>query len=585
LAVFTAGRGLKDFITGTAQSAQQLVVMAANIGMSASELDRWGKVMERAGGSGQAFKQNLYNLSNQLKDVAVNGQVSDQLMALQAMLARTGQQLDINADKTINWSKALPKIAQAAQSLPKGLADDLLRRAGFDAGAIAQMEQGSAALKTQFNQVKAISDEQIKQQAAVQRQITELKQDLGNAADQLFIAAAPAIKAVLQLLTRLADWVDAHPNVLGPLAVSALALQALITGQWIAGMLGAFARVGVGVDGLTLKFGALGKASMLALAAYGGWEAGTFISNQLKKTKTGREALDEVGDTWLKRLQWLGLAPDPEKDGHILSDKAKRRIAAGQLNHPANAANLGGAGTSALAQLISSGEGDYDSVNRGAAGGYRSGHEDLENMTLAQIMAAQQQHRFNAAGRYQIIGSTLREAVQSMGLTGSEKFDQKMQDRIFNEFLLKHQGPEIARYLAGKSGDSDAAGYNAAKEWASVAVPRGMRTESGAISDGAMTYYDDRGHNRASISAAQFRLALDNARTAQYAAMPAPGAGLALAARGAAGSSNTSNSTEVNINGPINIQTAATDANGIAREIGPAIRNNALVNQANTGLA
>ncbi|AQQ20255.1 mannosyl-glycoprotein endo-beta-N-acetylglucosamidase [Burkholderia cenocepacia] len=166
----------------------------------------------------------------------------------------------------------------------------------------------------------------------------------------------------------------------------------------------------------------------------------------------------------------------------------------------------------AFGRLISRGEGDYNSVNRGKAGGYKSGTEDLENMTVAQVMAAQRAQRFNAAGRYQIIKDTLAEAARSMGLRGDEKFDRGMQDRIFEQYLVNNKRRAISDYLSGKSEQLGAAIYATAKEWASVAVPKGMKTESGRISDGTMTFYDKSGKNKASITEAQMQLAMQNSR-------------------------------------------------------------------------
>ncbi|SMF98958.1 hypothetical protein [Burkholderia singularis] len=47
---------------------------------------------------------------------------------------------------------------------------------------------------------------------------------------------------------------------------------------------------------------------------------------------------------------------------------------------------------------------------------------------------------------------------------------------------------------------------------ARLAVPKGMKTESGRISDGTITYYDRSGQNRASILAAEMLQALQNTR-------------------------------------------------------------------------
>ena len=154
-----------------------------------------------------------------------------------------------------------------------------------------------------------------------------------------------------------------------------------------------------------------------------------------------------------------------------------------------------------LANLVARGEGTYDAVNLGQRGGYRASTVPLGNMTLAQVMAAQKAHQFNAAGRYQIIGSTLIEAVKSLHLSTSGKFDATMQDRIFRQYLIGSRHPEIANFLSGRNNDVMAAARAASREWASIADPVTGRS-----------HYAGVGNNKASIGVAEMVEALKAAR-------------------------------------------------------------------------
>jgi hypothetical protein len=77
-----------------------------------------------------------------------------------------------------------------------------------------------------------------------------------------------------------------------------------------------------------------------------------------------------------------------------------------------------------------------------------------------------------AAGRYQIIRSTMRGLMRQMGLTGEELFDAKMQDRMALQ-LMENRG--LRRWQAGDLSDEDFAA-NLAKEWASLPNPRTGRS-------------------------------------------------------------------------------------------------------------
>ncbi|KVN17916.1 MULTISPECIES: hypothetical protein [unclassified Burkholderia] len=196
---------------------------------------------------------------------------------------------------------------------------------------------------------------------------------------------------------------------------------------------------------------------------------------------------------------------------------------------------LGQLADTAFGKLIARGEGDYNSVNRGARGGYRAGTENLEGMTLAQVMAAQRAGQFNAAGRYQIIGSTLAEAARGLKLKGDEMFDRRLQDRIFEQYLVRNKRRAIADYVEGRSDDLRGALRAASREWASVADP-----------DTGRSYYAGKGNNRASITAAEMEAALRNTR-ATY--QPAAALTAQSAARGDVAKVELHQSTQIHVSG------------------------------------
>lgn len=107
-----------------------------------------------------------------------------------------------------------------------------------------------------------------------------------------------------------------------------------------------------------------------------------------------------------------------------------------------------------------------------------------------------------ATGKYQTTIDTLRAAKRAMGLTGNELYTPEMQERVFREFLMqKAGGGRLASFINSGEGTIDTAQYAAAKEWASIAVPRGLALRDGRISDGTLSYYDKPGTNSASMTA------------------------------------------------------------------------------------
>ena len=284
-----------------------------------------------------------------------------------------------------------------------------------------------------------------------------------------------------------------------------------------------------------------GKAQVNAAAA------------QLEETKTGNRSANEQTD-WLKRIEGgISRMNNAFSAGYNGLPKPENGGIAGDVGYSAGSVT-GAIVNSALGQVMKKAEGDYGVVNTGKRGGYKAARVNLEGMTVGEVMAAQSRGDFNAAGRYQIIGSTLRDAAKTLGLSGNEMFDKAMQDRIFVEYLLKHKRKAVWNYINGKSDDLHGAMLALSQEWASFADPRTGKS-----------YYDGDGVNRASVGINQSAALLQQAR-AQMTGLYA------------------GNRSEVQINGGITINTAATDANGIAQEIRPAV-NRSLAGVTALGMA
>jgi hypothetical protein len=229
----------------------------------------------------------------------------------------------------------------------------------------------------------------------------------------------------------------------------------------------------------------------------------------------------------------------PDYEGETVAAQGNRAVAAAP--EAAGGVSVGSA-PSSLGDLISRGEGSYNSVNLGAAHGYKASTMNLEEMSVADIQRGQRNHDFNAVGRYQIIGSTLDAAVKALRLTGYEKFDRALQDRIFNEYLIGQKRHAIADYISGKSDDLAAAILAASQEWASVAAPAGSRLQNGGTADGLTSYYAGTANNKASISAAEMANILKKERAGRASStqlvdqQAAPKSGVAITPTSATGS-------------------------------------------------
>ena len=115
-----------------------------------------------------------------------------------------------------------------------------------------------------------------------------------------------------------------------------------------------------------------------------------------------------------------------------------------------------------------------------------------------------------AAGRYQIIEQTLRGLKRQMDLTGDERFDPAMQDRMAFELML---GRGWDRFARGTLGARDFA-LSLAKEWASLPVLDTARGAHRLVHRG-QSYYAGDGVNKALADADSFEALLAGTTTEQ----------------------------------------------------------------------
>ena len=187
-----------------------------------------------------------------------------------------------------------------------------------------------------------------------------------------------------------------------------------------------------------------------------------------------------------------------------------------------------------LLDFISTGEGDYDSYNSGtindviqhSSHNYMQGGTALSGMTIGQIREqmniedARNPDRIFAAGRYQVIPSTLESAVEALNLSDDTVFNRETQDQI-GLYLVSEKRPLVGRYISGGDVSTNRAMLDLAMEFASFPVPYAI--EAGAygrypernIQAGESFYAssDSRpGTNRASHSVQETRELLERLR-------------------------------------------------------------------------
>jgi len=158
-----------------------------------------------------------------------------------------------------------------------------------------------------------------------------------------------------------------------------------------------------------------------------------------------------------------------------------------------------GAGTNGLLALIRSGEGSWNSVNRGTAGD--SAPINLTSMTIGAVEQMQQRNKIFAAGAYQFTPDVLSLARREAGLSPGDRMSPENQNKMAMALIVGTKRPALAAYVTGKSNNLNAAHYDIAREWAALQAPNGRGMYDG-----------DRAGNMASIPAAKVQAMLIQAR-------------------------------------------------------------------------
>lgn len=128
-----------------------------------------------------------------------------------------------------------------------------------------------------------------------------------------------------------------------------------------------------------------------------------------------------------------------------------------------------------LIDLIMSGEGGYDSVNRGVAGDTPGGHPGLSKMTIGEVM----DQGYFAVGGPQFIPETFKIAMRDAGLSEQDIFSPQNQRSMAMALVMGTKQPALAAYINGTSDNLDAAHQAIANEWASIQGPSGKGSYDG----------------------------------------------------------------------------------------------------------
>lgn len=589
-------KGLVDFTGNTVKSAIATGQLSRELGMVPGNLRAVEQSFDRLGSSTADADAALKGIQQQAAKLR-SGDFDERL---NAYLLNAGW-----AGKAPGWAsptdandpmKKLQRDAEIAQQLAKrmgnGFAIYRMEQEGYSESMAYALMKGPQALQAEIkrqSKLNELSLEETQRLRALDNRWKDFREGIGNTAQRVVIAMTPAFDTIMRLLNRLANWLNSHADQIG----AQVQQMAERFAAWVKSV--NWTEV---INDVKSFFQELDKAAQ----SLGGWKVVLEalialkilsivspvlqLATALKGVGGSLGIIGDIGPAAIAVLAGLGIAkalgvPDTDVAKGIQDIKnGKWRDAIGDLPAAdfivALAAKATGKSNEEVAAYMKLPEALV--VKAGA---------DAVNAALA----AQQKYGVPAAvtlGQYGLesgFGKQMPAGSNNpFGIKAAP--GQPYVEAQTTEFIngvAKRVTQRFAKYPSlAKAFDAHAKLLATGKAFADA---RRHADDPMAYAAALTGKYATDPQYGAKLQAmiAQNAAALGQANASKLAQQTA--AASSAAGRSPSSITNNTSSAESHINGPITIHTQATDAAGIAREFGQAMRRHFLVGQANTGLS
>lgn len=214
--LFVAVRSVQDivaFFVDLNANTRQLGIDAKNFGVSAAELRNWQNVAKLAGGSAEDATKTIGSLQQSIFNLKFKGEVSDQLQ----YLMRLGVQFQTATGAAAPFKDVIFGIAKAMDASKLSQADktNYLQAMGFDKGLVNALSEGTKGLTHYLEAARKLPQETPQQVEAAKRMAEAwdlLKENISASAQQMLVAAEPAIRRLFDALDEGIAWFNKPEN-------------------------------------------------------------------------------------------------------------------------------------------------------------------------------------------------------------------------------------------------------------------------------------------------------------------------------------------------------------------------------------
>lgn len=224
---------IKTFVSNTIDANAALDRLSKNLDENVESVSAWSNAAEQAGGSAEGLQGSLDMLSRSQTELQLTGQ-SGLIPYFSALgLSMT----DVNG-KALKTTDMLLNIGQALQSKSADRATqfNMGRMMGIDPGTLNLILRSRAEVEMTLKRQKeqtVVTKKQAEEASRLQRAIVENKQGFHAFGRELLSTVAPALEMVLSAFVRLGEWVRENQEFvktfLSILAAGLIAVGAAVT--------------------------------------------------------------------------------------------------------------------------------------------------------------------------------------------------------------------------------------------------------------------------------------------------------------------------------------------------------------------
>lgn len=226
LAVIGGTYAIKAFVSDFISANAALDRFSKNVGLNVSTVSAWGNAVEEFGGNAKNLQGTLAMLSKEQTQLRLTGESS-----LIPYFARLGVDIGAFGQKVRPVDQILLDLSERFSHMDRTQANNLGHLIGIDQDTLNLLLQGRQAVELMIKRQKehnAVTKEEAEQASKWQRSVVQLNQTFNKFGRDLLMSAAPALEKLIGWLTEFGNWVHQNQQFIGDfLKVMAVGLAAI----------------------------------------------------------------------------------------------------------------------------------------------------------------------------------------------------------------------------------------------------------------------------------------------------------------------------------------------------------------------